>query len=205
MAHLNFKNIIFDLGGVILNLSIPATFKAFANASGKSVEDIIPHFTSSEFLDYEKGLITDDEFRNKVRHKLQKELSDEAIDQCWNAMLGDIPNDRIQLLQRLNKTHRTFLLSNTNEIHLKHFLKINQESTGEENLDSYFHKTYYSHRLKMRKPDAEIFQYVLKENNLVAEETLFLDDNLSNLAGAASTGIKTFHVRTPELIFSLFA
>jgi HAD superfamily hydrolase (TIGR01509 family) len=201
----NFKNIIFDLGGVILNLSIPSTLKAFADVSGKSVEDIIPHFSSKEFLDYEKGLISDEEFRDKVRVKLAKNVSDEILDHCWNAMLGDIPQERIQLLERLYNTHRTFLLSNTNEIHLKRFSEITRTSTGKENLDPYFHKTYYSHRMKMRKPDAEIFEYVLKENDLDPHETLFLDDNLSNLEGAQSTGIKTFHVERPELIFSLFA
>jgi glucose-1-phosphatase len=199
------KNIIFDLGGVILNLSIPSTVKAFAEASGKTVEEVIPHFSSPEFLDYEKGLLSDVAFRSMVRVKLEKELSDETIDQCWNAMLGDIPLDRIELLQRLLSTHHIFLLSNTNEIHLKRFTEITKATTGQQSLDAYFHKTYYSHRLKMRKPDAEIFEYVLNENNLDPAETLFLDDNLSNLEGAKLTGLKTFHVESPELIFSLFA
>jgi glucose-1-phosphatase len=198
------KNIIFDLGGVILNLSIPSTLKAFASATGKTVEDILPHFSSREFLSYEKGLLSDHEFRTHVRLILKTELSDEAIDKCWNAMLGDLPINRIELLQRLFSTHRIFLLSNTNEIHLKRFTEIAKATTG-ESLDVYFHKTYYSHQVKMRKPDVEIFELVLKENNLDASETLFLDDNLSNLAGAKLTGIKTFHVETPELIFSLFA
>jgi glucose-1-phosphatase len=198
------KNIIFDLGGVILNLSIPSTLKAFASATGKTVEDILPHFSSREFLSYEKGLLSDHEFRTHVRLILKTELSDETIDKCWNAMLGDLPINRIELLQRLFPTHRIFLLSNTNEIHLKRFTEIAKATTG-ESLDVYFHKTYYSHQVKMRKPDVEIFELVLKENNLDASETLFLDDNLSNLAGAKLTGIKTFHVETPELIFSLFA
>jgi HAD superfamily hydrolase (TIGR01509 family) len=201
----NFKNIIFDLGGVILNLSIPSTLKAFAEVSGKPVEDIIPHITSKEFLDYEKGLLSDGEFRDKLRMKLEKNVTDEILDQCWNAMLGDIPQERIQLLERLYNTHRTFLLSNTNEIHLKRFSEITRISTGKESLDPYFHKAYYSHRMKMRKPDAEIFEHVLKENDLDPNETLFLDDNLSNLEGARLTGIKTFYVEKPELIFSLFA
>jgi len=198
------RNIIFDLGGVIINLSIPSTVAAFSKASSKSVEEVAALVNSQAFIDYEKGLISDEVFRDHVRKALNWKASDDEIDESWNAMLQDIPANRIQLLERLKKSHRIFLLSNTNEIHWRKFSQILYEQTQQKSMDNYFHRAYYSHRMKMRKPDVEIFDYVLKENQLDPSETLFLDDNLSNLRGAEQAGIKTFHVQTPELIFSLF-
>jgi glucose-1-phosphatase len=200
----SFKNIIFDLGGVIINLSVPDTFAAFAQASGKPLDEVSKHASHQAFLDYEKGLLSDQQFREEVKNVLNWKADEEVFDHCWNAMLLDIPIERLQLLERLKKEYRIFLLSNTNEIHLKKFNHILNTTSGKESMDHYFHKAYYSHRMKMRKPDAEIFEFVLKENQLNPEETLFLDDNVSNLEGAAQTGIQTFHVKTPDLIFSLF-
>lgn len=204
MSIQGIRNIIFDLGGVIINLSIPSTVAAFSKASGKPVEEVAALVNSQGFIDYEKGLISDEVFRDHVRKALNWKASDDEIDESWNAMLLDIPANRIQLLERLKKSHRIFLLSNTNEIHWRKFSQILYEQTQQKSMDDYFHRAYYSHRMKMRKPDVEIFDYVLKENQLDPSETLFLDDNLSNLRGAEQAGIKTFHVQTPELIFSLF-
>jgi len=204
LSNQSFDNIIFDLGGVIINLSVPATFAAFAKASGKSLEEVSAQANAQAFFDYEKGLISDEQFREQVKSIFNWNTSDEVFDQCWNAMLLDIPLERLQLLERLKKEYRIFLLSNTNEIHLKKFNHILYESTGRDSMDHYFHKAYYSHRMKMRKPDTEIFEFVLNENKLNPTETLFLDDNVSNLEGAAQTGIQTFHVKSPDLIFSLF-
>ena len=198
------KNIIFDLGGVIINLSVPSTVLAFAKASGKSVDEVAALVNSPGFINYEKGLISDEAFRQHVREELNWQASDNEIDESWNAMLLDIPLERLQLLERLKKSYRIFLLSNTNEIHLRKFNQILDSTSGQKEMDGYFHKAYYLHRMKMRKPDVEIFEFVVNENELNPEETLFLDDNLSNLKGAEMAGIKTFHVQTPELIFSLF-
>jgi len=198
------KNIIFDLGGVIINLSVPATVMAFAKASGKPMEEIAALVNSQVFMDYEKGLISDNAFRDHVRQALNWNATDGEVDLSWNAMLLDIPPERLALLEKLKTSYRVFLLSNTNGIHLKQFNQILFEQSGKKEMDDYFHQAYYSHRMKMRKPDVEIFQYVLQQHQLVPSETLFLDDNLSNLQGAALAGIKTFHVQTPELIFSLF-
>ena len=199
-----FKSIIFDLGGVIINLSVPDTFAAFARASGKSPDEVSKYASHHVFLDYEKGLTSDQQFREEVKSILDWKADDEVFDHCWNAMLLDIPIERLQLLERLKKEYRIYLLSNTNGIHLNKFNSILTDLTGRESMDHYFHKAYYSHRMKMRKPDTEIFEFVLKENQLNPAETLFLDDNVSNLEGAAQTGIQTFHVKSPDLIFSLF-
>jgi glucose-1-phosphatase len=199
------KNLIFDLGGVIIDLDVERTEEAFALLSGKSVLEIKELVAGSNaFLRYEKGLLNDQEFRNSVRSLLHINASDLEIDAAWNAMLGEIPLKRIKLLERLKVDYQLYLLSNTNNIHLICFNEIVKSSCGSLSLNPYFDKTYYSHLVKMRKPDSEIYNLVLGENNLLAHETLFLDDNVSNLEGASRTGIRTFHVRYPDMIFSLF-
>ncbi len=199
------KNIIFDLGGVIIDLSVDSTLRKFSELSGHPVNQVIETYHARpEFLAYEKGEITNDDFRTALRDIFGLRSPDTDLDLCWNAMLGAIPPERVELLRELKKKYKTFLLSNTNAIHLDCFSGIVKKAHGLESLEPLFHKTYYSHLMKMRKPDPEIYEFVLGENNLQAGETIFLDDNVSNLKGAASVGIQTFHVTHPDTIFSLF-
>jgi putative hydrolase of the HAD superfamily len=199
------KNIIFDLGGVILNLSVDSTLRQISKLSGYPVEKVIElYHARDEFLAYEKGEITNDEFRRSLKDIFGITTLDTELDVCWNAMLGDIPPERIELLRQLRSKYKTYLLSNTNAIHLDFFSGMAQKAHGLESLDPLFHKAYYSHLMKMRKPDPAIYEFVLNENGLKANETIFLDDNAANLKGAASVGIQTFHVTHPDLIFSLF-
>jgi putative hydrolase of the HAD superfamily len=205
LVHPTIQNLIFDLGGVILNLHFDRTHEAFARAGNCSVEEIRSMMDKSSFFnDYEKGLLTDHEFREAIRKALQSNLSDDEIDTAWSAMLGAIPLERLQLLKRLRGKFRVFLLSNTNGIHLPFLNKIVKTVSGEPALDSFFEKAYYSHLLKMRKPEKEIYEHVLRQHQLQPELTLFLDDNLPNLRGAEATGIKTFHVQHPDRMMSLF-
>ncbi len=199
------KNIIFDLGGVIINLSTQTTVSQFAKLGGISEEEVnLKLMQSKEFHDYEKGLISDAHFRDIVRSTLAVNAPDTEVDRCWNAMLLDIPMERIRLVQRLKTKYRIFLLSNTNEIHLNCFNGIVRDLTGKPSLDDLFENVYYSHRMKMRKPDQEIYEVVLRENDLNPDHTIFLDDNIFNLQGAEQCGIKTFHVQHPDLILTFF-
>lgn len=196
---------IFDLGGVLLDLHLDRTHEAFAHLGRTSVSEIRAQIEASTFFNrYEKGELSDRQFREEVRRFLGQQVDDPEIDRAWNAMLGAIPSNRLRMLRDLQPQYRIFLLSNTNQIHLDFFGKQVLQTEG-VSLDDFFEKAYYSHVLKMRKPEQEIFDYVLRENRLVASETLFLDDNLSNLEGAARTGIKTFHVLDPSALNSLFS
>lgn len=200
------KNLIFDLGGVILDLSVDTTLKSFAALSGLDENTVKKRFvTSSGFEEYEKGAIDDDAFRNFVREVYAVNATDEQLDTCWNAMLLGFPIAKLTLLETLKKSFNVFLLSNTNNIHLQHINNVLLKSIQCESLDGYFHKAYYSHRMKKRKPDADIFQQVLEENNLKPEQTLFLDDNLPNVEGAAKLGIQTLHVTNPDIIYEYFS
>ena len=206
MLVTSIKNLIFDLGGVILDLSIADTLHSFSKLSKIDVKKVEHLFTTSAgFEEYEKGAFDDAAFRDFVRKTYSISESDRAIDQCWNAMLLGIPKVKLDLLLRLQNEYQVFLLSNTNGIHIQHINEVMlPQIAGAKNLESYFHKAYYSHRMRKRKPDAEIFEQVVEENHLLPEETLFLDDNLMNIKGAQSLGIKTVHVHTPNLILDYF-
>ncbi len=202
----SIKNLIFDLGGVILDLSVDDTLRSFSTLSGIEKSKVAQLFASSrEFASYEKGEISDDVFRDFVRDLYKIDASDEELDSCWNAMLLGFPLKKLQLLETLKTKYTVYLLSNTNNIHLDFINHTLLSKTTHASLDDFFHRAYYSHRMKKRKPDAEIFNQVLEEEGLEPEQTLFLDDNLSNVKGASIVGIKTLHVTTPDLIFDYFS
>lgn len=203
----NIRNLIFDLGGVIIDLSVDHTLQAFSDLSGiekKNVNDL--YVTSPGFEAYEKGLMTDEDFRDFVREVFSIQSSSAAIDRCWIAMLRGLPVKRLQLLVKLKEHYLVYLLSNTNSIHLNYINQIMLPGIvqNESSLDSYFHRAYYSYIMKKRKPNTDIFEQVLEENSLSPDQTLFLDDNLGNIEGAKQLGIKTLHVVTPDLIFDYF-
>jgi putative hydrolase of the HAD superfamily len=200
------KNLIFDLGGVILDLSVDHTLQSFSELSGIKKDEVKRIFISRpEFNLYEKGAITDADFRNFVRQVYNIKASDAEIDSSWNAMLRDISLIKLQLLQKLKESYHVYLLSNTNGIHLHYINEVLlPRITGEHLLDVYFHYAYYSHRMKKRKPDADIFQQVLSEQSLKPEETLFLDDNALNVEGANLLGIKTVYITSANHILDIF-
>lgn len=200
------KNLIFDLGGVIIDLAPMRTVEAFAVLSGVRPEAVREaYLTGPEFFAYERGEISDMEFRRAVKRLLKFDTADDTFDQAWNAMLVDLPRAKLNLLDNLRHQFRVTLLSNTNNIHLdfvnrQMLPKVSDRLT----LDEYFHTPYYSHQMGKRKPDAAIFQQVLQENNFIPEETLFLDDNPENIQAAARLGIQAFLVKHPDEVIHFF-
>jgi glucose-1-phosphatase len=193
------KNLIFDLGGIIINIDFQLTFEAFAKASGKDIISTIKKFEDEKiFSRFEKGELTEKELRFFINQQLNTSLSDEALDQAWSALLQDIPAARIEMLKELGRSHRLFLLSNTNSIHIRAVNNILCKTCGIEKLDLLFEKVYYSYDIKMAKPDVKIYEHVLTQNNLKAAESLFIDDNAENIKGASKAGLKTLHIKFPE-------
>ena len=142
----SIKNIIFDLGGVLLNLSTGATLVSFSLLSGKPKKEIKKIFESApEFEQYERGEINDSEFRDFIRNIYHVDATDDQIDQCWVAMLKELPAEKLTLLTHLKTSYTTFLLSNTNSIHLEYFNAISLKPFGVNSFESYFHNDYYSH------------------------------------------------------------
>ena len=191
--NLNFNAIIFDLGGVILNIDYHKTISAFKNI-GVSNFDVL--YTQAKqnnvFDDFEMGKISEYEFRDYIRKVSNKNLSNEQIDLAWNAMLLDLPISRVRLLNELSKTYPIYLYSNTNAIHLKAFRQIIKTSFDNELLlESLFLKTYYSHELGMRKPNQDGFLKIINVHDLEVASTLFIDDSEQHIKGATAVGLQT--------------
>jgi putative hydrolase of the HAD superfamily len=185
------KNIIFDLGGVIINLDIPKTISEFNKLSNQPFESIYNQLQQTPVFDlFDKGQITEKDFFVELKKALRNDVTDEELLFAWNAMLLDFPKHRLELLNKLKPNYRLFLLSNTNESHVLEFEKTLFASHGYKNLEPFFEKVYYSCRMNQRKPNAEIFESVLNENNLIAEETLFIDDSPQHVEGALTLGVK---------------
>jgi len=190
------KNIIFDLGGVIINLDNQRTEDAFTSLGVKDFRSYFGHgHASSFFKEYEVGRLSDQQFIDSLRQLTGLSLSDEDIVESWNALLLDFPPERIQLLKQLRKSYRLFLFSNTNALHLAALQQTYRDTFGGGSLEDHFEKTYYSHLMGMRKPDRESFEYILKENQLNAEETMFVDDAIINVEGAEKVGLRGLFLR----------
>jgi putative hydrolase of the HAD superfamily len=191
----DIKNIIFDLGGVILNIDIKRTEVALKELGIDNFFDHMSQFqVTSFFREYEMGKIDDAAFIRSIRSLSGKELPDEAAVNAWNALLLDFPQERIDLLKKLKERYRIFLLSNTNAIHYRQFQQKLYLQTGSY-LEDLFERTYYSHAVKLRKPDVAIYQLVINENKLDPAETLFVDDTEGNMAGAKEAGLQTLHLK----------
>ena len=190
------KNIIFDLGGVILNINYNHTIQAFQALGIKDFEKQFSQINATPlFEDIELGKITPAFFFDGIRQLANLPLSNQQIICAWNAMLLDFPIKRLKLLQSLASSYRLFLYSNTNSIHYNAFQQIFQTTTGKSSLDIYFEKAYYSHIMGYRKPYLEGFQKIIQENNLNPTETLFIDDTLPNIEAAKLVGLNTIHIQ----------
>ena len=197
----NIKNVIFDLGGVIINIDVDVTFEKFASLSGMTIEQVKTIFFDNQLIEkHETNEFSDDQFRTEIKRLLNLDVTDAVIDEIWNSLLFDIPEERIELIHEISNKYRTFLLSNTNNIHFLEMPKILKKSSNIHALDTLFEKLYLSHQIYLRKPHAPIYQFVLDDSNLIAEETLFIDDTLANIKGAALLGINTIHIQAPYTI-----
>lgn len=192
------RNIIFDLGGVIINLDTPRTIQAFnVLAPALPFAEIYTQQQQVELFDaFDKGTISEADFFGAIEERLRTGAPLRELLNAWNAMLLDFPEHRLQMLNTLRNNYRLFLLSNTNETHVQAFEESLFKTRGFHNLEPFFEKVYYSCRMGMRKPDAEIFQAVIDENELNASETLFVDDTAKHVAGAQSVGLQA-HLLPP--------
>lgn len=199
------KHIIFDLGGVILNIDYKRTEQAFTALGVKDFSSLYSQFNANPlFEDLETGRVENDAFVTAMLPYLPEGTTPEAITGAWNAMLLDFPLARLQLLQQLRQHYSLYLLSNTNAIHLAAFNAILQKSRGIPSLDEFFDKSYYSHQIGYRKPEREAYQVILDENNLQPAETLFIDDTLPNVEAARELGIQAIHLQAPRTILDVF-
>ncbi|NDP20476.1 MAG: HAD family phosphatase [Paludibacter sp.] len=194
----NISTIIFDLGGVLINLDLPQCILNFKQLGIPDIENYLSNFGQSGFfLSFEKGHIGIDEFRNEIRKFGTKPITDNQIDQTWCSFLCDIPIEKLKILTELKKKYRLILLSNTNPLHLEVSASAEFAKEG-KTISDYFDAFYLSYEMKMVKPDAEIFVKLLHNEQGEPNQFLFLDDGLKNIEQANKLGIQTYLVKEDE-------
>lgn len=193
------KNIIFDFGGVLVNLDKQRCINALQNIGADDIAWYVDECRQEDlFHDLEVGNTTTAEFCAEVRRKAKGcNASDEAICEAWNALLTGIPERRIRKLLSLKDKYRLFLLSNTNPIHWEKATRDYFPLDG-FGVDDYFEKTYLSYKLHLLKPDPLIFQHVLLDAQILPSDTMFIDDSPINCAAASETGITALCVSGGE-------
>jgi putative hydrolase of the HAD superfamily len=198
----SIKALLFDLGNVLLPIDLSLTYQAFSQLSLSFSSEEIQSKINNEglWLGYEAGLLTDDEFRNLLRDKLDLDCSSDEFDHAFSALLLGFPAKVYSFLHELTASFDLYLLSNTSLIHSRIFLN-NQLGPKGENLFGLFKKAYFSYEMGLVKPNPLIYVQVLKENNLKAEEIIFFDDNVANIESASSLGINSILI-DPTTSFS---
>jgi len=198
----NIKNIIFDYGNVIFNIDFSLAQKAWTSLGITNVESFFSHGRQIELFNaFERGEITAAQFRDQIRLIAGNDaLSDQQIDDAWNSMLLGVQPGTYDLLLQLKTRYRTFLLSNINTIHYDYVMDYLKNELNLDGNDPFFEKVYYSHFIGMRKPNANIFEYVLADSKLIPAETLFIDDSPQHLATAQKLGIQTFLMKAPDTL-----
>ncbi len=194
----NISSIIFDFGGVLINLELDCCIQRFKELGVENFEDKLSNFGQKGFfLQFEKGEIGIPEFCNEVRKLAAIPLTDQQIIDAWCLFLVDIPAYKIDLLLELKKKYRLLLLSNTNPIHIE-ISAVNEFARYGLKVEDIFEKCYYSYDMKMAKPDAEIFEALLADAGVKPEECLFLDDGQKNIDQAMKLGIRSYLVDVKE-------
>lgn len=205
MSNLNgIKNIIFDLGGVILDVDFAVTQREFVKLGLKNIDQTFGQYHQIGFFDlFDRGEIDENEFLDKAAELFPASVTRQQIIDAWNVMLFDLPHHRFELLKELGKKYRLFLMSNTNIIHYKEYQEIIRKTYGISGLDALFEKAYYSFLVGMRKPEDRFFNLILDENGLNASETLFIDDTYINTDAAEKLGIRGLYLKPGTDIISL--
>ena len=191
------KNVIFDLGGVLINLDFDSCLNAFRTAGFTNIEEQVRQMQGNGvFSRFELGEISPEEFRDAIRKEADESLTDRKIDDMWNLMLLNIPREKLDLLLELRERDMVYLL---------------RDYAGEEmfnyrgfRADDFFEDTFLSFKMHLAKPDKAIYEKVMKEANILPEETFFIDDSETNCRAAAALGIQTHHYHIGEDLSLLF-
>lgn len=205
MRRKGIKNLIIDFGGVLIDLDRQRCIENFKRLGLPDVEGVLDIYHQQDFFQkYEKGLITSAEFRDVIREKIGKPVTDAQIDDAWNSFLVSIPAAKLDLLLNLRKDYVVYLLSNTNEIHWQWSCQ-HAFPYKTFRVENYFEHIYLSYEMNMAKPDAEIFQKLLDDTGIIPAETLFIDDSAANCRAAEALGITTYTPQAGEDWSHLFA
>ena len=200
----NIKNIVFDLGGVLVDLDFKGAINGLQQAGFANVKEQLQTLHQGGiFQKFELGEMSADEFRTAIRENSTIELTDEEVDNLWNAMLLEIPREKLELILDLRGKYMVYLLSNTNSIHWDYVCK-NAFNYRGFRVKDYFEETFLSYEMHLAKPDKAIFEKVLQDANLLPEETLFIDDSEANCKAAEEVGIHAHHYHIGDDLSKVF-
>ncbi len=205
MIDKQIDTIIFDFGGVLINIDYQRTIDAFKEIGMVDFEERFSQAAQSTlFNDFETGKLSTQRFINELLQNLPAGISANSVVKAWNAMILDVPLASVKLLKSLQGSYRLFLLSNTNEIHIPRAMsewrKVSQESFSEQ-----FERVYYSHEIGMRKPNRDVFDFVCLENHIDPRKALFLDDSIQHVMGARAAGLNAIHLSAETPLISVFS
>jgi putative hydrolase of the HAD superfamily len=205
MIDKNINAILFDLGGLFIDIDYQKTVQAFEQLDIKNFDSLYAKAKqSSLFDDLETGKISEEDFYAYFQNATKKPIAKEKLKNAWNSMLLKWNEDNLMLLKKLRAHYSLYLFSNTNSIHQSAFEAMFKKQIGSGSIQKYFDVCYFSHEFGQRKPDCAAFQTILKQNQLIAEQTLFLDDSIQHIEGAKKLGIQTQHVETNASLFNFF-
>ncbi|MGL5787073.1 MAG: HAD family hydrolase [Bacteroidales bacterium] len=195
MELAGIKNIVFDLGGVLINLNRQRCIDAYKALGYADAENLLGNYRQEGlFLLLEEGRISPEEFRNAIRKEIKQEVTDKQLDDALMQFLLDLPAYKLELLRRLKKDYKVYMLSNTNKIMFDHIVPHYFGQNG-TTIDDYFDGLFLSFEMGVAKPDKKIFEMMIEQGQLVPEETLFIDDSSLNTDAASDLG---FYVYTAE-------
>lgn len=192
------ENIIFDLGGVLLDIDYNLTRSAFENLGVANFDEMYSQANADKlFQNLETGKVSEEKFYKELNKATGLQLSEKEIRNAWNAMLLSFREKSLEYLEQLKDRYKIYLLSNTNQIHLNSFYEIFNQKKRKKSFEKYFEKVFYSFEIGLRKPDIECYEWVLNDLQIEPQKSLFIDDSLNNIHGAEKAGLQTLHL-TPE-------
>lgn len=195
----HYDTLLLDLGGVLIDVDYHASARAFHALGFEDFDALYSKAKQDHLFDgLETGELSPAQFRDRIRQIFRPDITDREIDDCWNAMLGTIPAERIALLERLRDHYQVLLLSNTNAIHVPAFEAIVARDNGITDFKGLFHGAYYSCEIGLRKPHPEAFHQVLERHGADPVRTLFIDDNIQHVVGARSAGLHAEHLESEK-------
>ena len=198
------ENIIFDLGGVLLDIDYNLTRVAFEKLGVVQFDEMYSQANADKlFQKLETGEISDEEFYKEMNRSTGLNLSEKEIREAWNAMLLSFREESLEFLDQVRERYQIFLLSNTNNIHHKSFYEIYHQKERKKSFEQYFDKAFYSFEIGLRKPEAVCYEWVLKDLQIAPEKTLFIDDSINNIEGAKIVGLQTVHLTAEKRIENL--
>jgi putative hydrolase of the HAD superfamily len=188
------KNIIFDMGGVIVDVQLNRAiekFEAMGVANAGELIDASHH--KGIFMDFEKGNVNIEQFGKMLSNHVGKEISQTDIAEAWKSMISTPPAYKMDYIRNLRKSYRLFILTNNNPVIIGWACSKGFTPSGDSMAD-YFDKLYVSYQMKCTKPDLKIYRMLIEDAGINPAETLFIDDSECNLVPARETGMQTLLV-----------